>query len=322
MQAGRIEAQSLGEYLQAWLHHSKGRVRLKTWEGYQSIINRHVIPALGDVPLEDLHPLLVQKLYSKMAARVPPLSGGTILNTHLVLSHALAQAVRWGYLSSNPAAGAEPPRPHRKELAVVDHSLAERLLVASVGTRYELPVAIAIATGMRRGEILALRWEDIDKDYSVARVRRTLLATNEGLVFEQPKTPRSRRAVVLPEFLKPYLAREKASQQERRRMLGEAWEEHGLVCCRRNGEPVNPDTLTSGWAPFLKRRGIPHVRFHDLRHAHATMMLLKGVHPKIVSERLGHASIGITLDTYSHVLPSMQAEAADAFDALFPIEAQ
>ena len=315
MQPEPAQAMNLEEYLGAWLAHSKARVRGKTWDGYECIVRRRIVPHLGKVPLGELSPLQIQGLYDQLLTARPPLSGGTILNAHLLLSHALSQAVRWGYLAANPAMGAQPPRPKRKELAVVDHPFAERILQAAADTRYELPVAIAIATGMRRGEILALRWEDIDKDYSVARVRRTLLATNAGLVFEPPKTRRSRRAVVLPQFLRPYLKRERASQATRRR--GRGWEENDLVCCRKDGSAINPDTLTSGWAPFLKRRGIPHIRFHDLRHAHATLMLSKGVHPKIVSERLGHASIGITLDTYSHVLPSMQAEAAEAFDELF-----
>jgi integrase len=168
---------------------------------------------------------------------------------------------------------------------------------------------------MRRGEMLALRWADVADDYSVAQVRRTVLATHEGLVYEPPKTRRSARSVMLPAFLRPYLEGARAKQAKAQKRGG--FEDHGLVVCRPGGVSYNPDTVSSGWAPFLKRRGLPHCRFHDLRHAHATLMLQQGVHPKIVSERLGHASIGITLDTYSHVLPSMQQEAAAAVDAIF-----
>jgi integrase len=225
--------------------------------------------------------------------------------------------VRWGLLASNPASGAQPPRPRRAELAVVDAPLAARLLEASAGTRFEMPVAVAIATGMRRSEILALRWSDVSPDLSLAHVRRIIQPTADGLVFEEPKTRRSRRAVVLPGFLGPYLVRQREDQERRRREHAENWSEHDLVIDRGDGRPRHPDTLSSGWHTFVKRRGLPHVRFHDLRHAHATLMLSKGIHPKIVSERLGHASIGITLDTYSHVLPSMQQEAAAAFDEIF-----
>jgi integrase len=181
----------------------------------------------------------------------------------------------------------------------------------------EMPVAVAIATGMRRSEILALRWSDVSPDLSLAHVRRIIQPTAGGLVFEEPKTKRSRRAVVLPGFLGPYLGRQREDQERRRREQAGDWSEHDLVIDRGDGRPRHPDTLSSGWHTFVKKRGLPHVRFHDLRHAHATLMLSKGVHPKIVSERLGHASIGITLDTYSHVLPTMQQEAAAAFDEIF-----
>ena len=308
---------SLGEYLDDWLAHAKGRVRRKTWEGYEGLIRLYARPNLGDQPLEELRPLDLQHLYSHLMERVPPLSGGTVLNLHLVLTQALSQAVRWGYLSSNPAAGAQPPRPRRGELVSLDEAATRRLLSATSGTRLECTVAIAIATGMRRGEILGLRWSDIDPGDTIAHVRRSIQPTKTGLVFENPKTRRSRRAVVLPEFLHPYLERQRKDQNRRRVRQGAAWCESDLVIDRGDGSALNPDTLSSGWSRFLRSAGLPHVRFHDLRHAHATLMLSKGVHPKIVSERLGHASIGITLDTYSHVLPSMQEEAAQAVDEIF-----
>ncbi len=169
---------------------------------------------------------------------------------------------------------------------------------------------------MRRGEILALRWSDLSPDYSQLQVVRTLQPTRLGLIYEEPKSARSRRTILLPDFIQPYLVRHRADQ-ERRREVAELWEENGLVFDRGNGRPRNPDTLSAGWSRFVRRLGLPGLRFHDLRHAHATLLLLQGVHPKVVSERLGHASVGITLDTYSHVLPSLQSQAVEAFDELF-----
>jgi integrase len=198
----------------------------------------------------------------------------------------------------------------------VDPSLAERILALAHGTRLELPVAIAIATGLRRGELLALRWSDLETDYTVAHIRRSIEPV-DGHTFQEPKTARSRRAVVLPAFLRPYLDRQHLDQGSRRERLGSAWQEQDMVIDSGNGSPVNPVNLSGAWGRFVRRHALPPLRFHDLRHAHATLMLLQGVHPKIVSERLGHSSIGITLDIYSHVLPSMQSEAAEAFDQLF-----
>jgi integrase len=307
---------TFADYLDFWLDHARGRVRAKTWEGYECLIRVHARPALGQIALADLSPLDIQGLYSTLLARKPPLSGGTVLNLHLVITQALGQAVRWGHLGSNPAQGAQAPRPRRKESAVVDKGASERILEAASGTRMEAPAAIAIATGMRRGEILGLYWSDLSKDCASAQVARSLQWTAAGLVFERPKTARSRRLIVLPEFLHPYLERQKESQEQRRDQSSD-WEETGLVIDRADGHAWDPRSFTSTWRAFLIKASLPRVRFHDLRHAHATLMLQQGVHPKIVSERLGHASIGITLDTYSHVLPSMQQDAADAFDEIF-----
>jgi integrase len=325
MNQSQSQAAGLGErvgtvrsYLDFWLDHAKGRVRAKTHDGYRGLIRLYAIDALGSMPLEDLCPLHLQHLYGVLLAR--GLSAGTVRNLHLVLTQALSQAARWGLIPINPAAGAQPPRPRRPETAMVDPSLAERILRATAGTIFEVPAAIAIATGMRRGEILALRWSDLDVELSEAHVRRSLQTADGRLMFEEPKTRRSRRAVALPAFIRPYLVRQREAQGARRARCA-AWVDIDLVIDSGDGSPVHPDTLSSGWYRLLKRSGLPHVRFHDLRHAHATLMLLQGVHPKVVSERLGHASIGITLDTYSHVLPTMQTEAVRAFDELFGVAA-
>lgn len=292
MQAQALEeGPSFGEYLADWLSHQKGRVRQKTWQGYESIIRCHALPVLGDRLLSDLHPLHFQRLYAAMLEQGS--SGGSVLNLHLALTNALSQAVRWGYIAANPVAGAQPPRPRRKEWRVLDQAGTEEILLAASGTRMEAPIAIALSTGMRRGEILGLYWGDLDADLSSVQVNRTLTNTKQGIRFEAPKTRRSRRRVQLPTFLAPYLLRHKEEQDARRETLGSGWQAKDLVI-DLEGRPWNPDSFTPAWAAFLKKAGIAHVRFHDLRHAHATLMLQQGVHPKIVSERLGHASIAIT----------------------------
>src|SRR5712691_6719872 len=314
---------STGDYLQSWLSQVRGRVRARTHSGYAGLLRRYAIPALAEVPLKDLHPLHLQHLYGQLLEQGAGgyrdrLSASTVLNLHRVLVQSLGWAERFGLVERSPAKAARPPRPRRAEPMVVDPALAERILEASAGTRLELPVAFALSTGMRRGEILGLRWTDLSPDFSLAHVRRSLQATGQALVFEEPKTRRSRRSVALPGFLHPYLERHRTDQATRREHLGDGWIDADLVIERGDGSPVNPDSMSSAWRFLVIRSGLPHVRFHDLRHAHATLLLCQGVHPKVVSERLGHSTVGITLDIYSHVIPGMQAEAALAFDRLFP----
>jgi integrase len=315
--AGKLD---VAGYLRQWLAHAQGRVRAVTYEGYEVLLRRHALPRLGQLRLQELTPLDIQDLYGELlagGAENGGLSAGTVLNLHLVLNQAFAQAVRWQLLAANPVAGAQPPRPRRPPRPLVDPDMLARLLASVAGSWLEVPAVIAAATGMRRGEILALRRADLTSDLTALRVQRTLQPTRQGLVFEQPKTARSRRTVLLPTFLRPYLERQLAAQAARRSLAAD-WQEQGLLIDRGDGRPLNPDTLSAGWARHLRRHQLPPIRFHDLRHAHATLMLTQGVHPKVVSERLGHASIGITLDTYSHVLPTLQQEAAEAFDQLFP----
>jgi integrase len=314
-------AMSVGEFLELWLAHVRERVRATTYEGYECLLRCHIPTELRASPLAELRPLALQRTYAHLLADHQErrrLSSGTVLNLHLVLTHAFGQAVRWQLLTANPATGAQPPRPRRAQPVSVSPELLDRLVQAATGTPLELPVAIAAATGMRRGEILALRWSDIAANLSSAHVQASLQTTRDGLVFERPKTARSRRAVALPTFLRPFLERGRLAQPLARERLGPKWHENDLVVAREDGSPVNPDSLSSAWRRLLRKHDLPPVRFHDLRHAHATLMLLQGVHPKVVSERLGHASVGITLDTYSHVLPSLQSQAVEAFDRLFP----
>lgn len=315
------ECITVGQYLETWLAHVQVRVRAATYEGYESLLRLHIPTWIHEKPLAELRPLDLQRLYSDLLQRAGSsrkLSGGTVLNLHLVITQALSQAVRWQLLAANPANGAQPPRPRRTEPHSVDQQTLGRLLHATAGTPLELPASLAAATGMRRGEILALRWSAITPDYTHAHVQASLQTTRDGLVFERPKTARSRRAVALPALAQQLLHHHRQTQAERAASIGRTITPNDLVVAQADGSAINPDSLSSAWRRLIRKHGFPPIRFHDLRHAHATLMLLQGVHPKIVSERLGHASIGITLDTYSHVLPSMQAQAVEAFDLVFP----
>src|SRR6266705_1202516 len=209
-----LSSLSTGDYLESWLSQVRGRVMGRTYQGYAGLLRRYEITLLGEVPLRELHPLHLQHLYGRLlesgaGGYREQLSASTVLNLHRVLVQSLGWAERFGLIERSPARAARPPRPHRAEPRVVDPALASRILDAASGTRLELPVALALATGMRRGEILGLRWGDLSADRSVAHVRRSLQATGEALVFEEPKTRRSRRSVALPSFLAPYLDRQR-----------------------------------------------------------------------------------------------------------------
>jgi integrase len=242
------------------------------------------------------------------------LSAQSVVHLHRVLHRALAQAVKWQLRARNPVDAVEPPKPERREMRALDEDQTAELLSVLEGRRLYIPVLLAVTTGLRRGELLGLRWSDVDLASGTLTVQQTLEQTKDGLRFKSPKTHRSRRSIVLPEMTVEALGSHRAAQAEEKLALGPAWDEHGLVCPRQGGAPSAPDVFSTAFAAFVRRSGMKPFRFHDLRHSHATHLLRAGVHPKVVSERLGHSSVGITLDTYSHVLPGMQQDAVRLID--------
>lgn len=314
---------TVGEYLEKWLaDYARVNVSAKTLERYEGIVRQHLIPNLGSYPISKLQPLHIQEYYSRalrggrLDGRPGTLSPTTVLHHHRVLREALAQAVRWQIIPRNPADAVEPPRPAKKEMQVLTAEQIVRVLEAARGTYLYIPILLATATGMRRGEILALRWQDVDLAAGTISVVRSLEQTKAGLSFKEPKTARSRRVVVLPTFAVEALRKHRIRQVEQRLQVGPAWQDHGLVCCREDGTPIRPDSITVLYKAVLRRAGVPRVRFHDLRHSHATLLLGQGVHPKVVSERLGHSQIAVTMDLYSHVSLPMQQEAVQKLDNL------
>ena len=209
----------------------------------------------------------------------------------------------------------DPPRPLNREMAAFDEIGVERFLEAAAPHRYGSVFFLALYTGMRRSEVLGLRWTAVDltaKTVSVVETLQRILG--KGMMTLQPKTDKSRRLVNLPPSAAALLSGLKVKQQEDRKSLDLPWEESDYVFCLADGRPYSPDKISLAFADLLKKAGLPHIRLHDLRHTHATMMLKNGVNPKIVSERLGHSSVVITLDIYSHVLPGLQEEAAMKFE--------
>lgn len=322
---------TVADLLQRWLtDYAEERVAGRTLQRYEGTIRNHLIPAFGALPLEDLQPAAIQTYYRRaQRAGGPgggPLSPATVLQHHSILRCALARAVRWGLLDANPADRADPPRVPAHCIHALDEPETRKLLRALQGRSVYMPTLVAVGTGMRRGEILALRWSEVYLERGELAVVQSLEQTRHGLVFKAPKTRRSRRRITLPDFVvrglrdhreHPVSPRCPAPPRHAGRTTAAgqvAAAGHSLVFPRAGGHPWPPDSFSAEFARQLRRAGLPRIRFHDLRHGHASQLLRLGVHPKVVSERLGHASVGITLDTYSHLLPGMQAEAAARID--------
>jgi integrase len=312
---------TIKEYLERWLKdYAATNVSAKTRERYEEILKIHVFPALGHHLLAKLQPLHIQMCYSEALQKGHKdgkgLSAQTVLHMHRVLREALQQAVRWQLLARNPADAVEPPRPQRREMKCLDEASTAGLLEAAKGTVLHLPILLAVTTGMRRGEILGVRWQDVDLDAATLSVRQSLEQTKLGLKFKPPKTQKGRRVVALPKMTVEALRRHEVKQKEYKLHLGPDYNADNLVCPKTDGSRWPPDSFTSSFSDFIRKAKLPVVRFHDLRHTHATQLLREGIHPKVVSERLGHSTVGITLDVYSHVLPDMQEEAARRIDMM------
>lgn len=315
---------TVGMYLDRWVDdYVRPSLAPKTLVSYRDVIRAHLVPALGSLELTALRPTHIQSLYTRLLASgrrdgSGGLSARSVQRYHQILHAALRQAVRWQLLVRNPADAVEPPRPARRELRMLTAEQARGVMAAADTAPYGGFVRLALQTGMRRGELLGLRWADVDFDARELHIQQTAQRiSGQGIVFRQPKTRLSRRSVALSTDAVASLRHIRRQQAEARLLAGPAYHDRDLVFATGLGTPLEPGNLRRAWLPITRKAGVPGLRIHDLRHAHATLMLGQGVHPKVVSERLGHASIAITLDTYSHVLPGLQAAAAEALDTIF-----
>ena len=306
---------TVADYLQKWLsEYARPNTAPKTYARYEQYVRLHLNPALGSIVLVKLRPLHIQAVYTAMQQK--GLTARTALHCHRLLRNALQQAVRWQLLGRNPCDAVEPPRSARYEVPALTIDQAQAILDAAGGTRYGALVYLAITTGLRQGELLGLRWRDVDLDAGRLSVRQTCQwLSGQGFIFRQPKTHRSTRPVALSPGTVERLHQHRVSELEKRLAAGAYWQDHDLVFTDYLGKPIHPHTLWDGWRLIIRQTGIA-LRFHDLRHAHASLMLAQGTHAKIVQERLGHSTISTTLDIYSHVAPGLQEEAAARFDQL------
>jgi integrase len=304
----------LGEYLDRWLADSVAdTVRQSTFERYEQIVRVHIRPALGNLKLKDVTPAHVRGLYrEKLEAG---LSARSVQYVHVTLHKALKQAVADGLVPRNPTEAVKPPQVRREEIQPLTAEQVRTLFEAGRGDRLEALYALAVTTGLRQGELLGLKWEDVDLEAGTLWVRRTLTTAKGGPVLAAPKTRGSRRTVKLSQTASEALRSHLKRQLGEIDRAGDLWRENGLIFASETGEFLDRRYITTHrFKPLLKRAGLPQIRFHDLRHTCATLLLSENVNPKVVSEMLGHATIAITLDTYSHVLPNMQSEAAQAME--------
>lgn len=310
--------QTLKAYLEQWLEqaHRLSLIRISTYDMYRTMLYKHVLPVLGHVQLQRLAPQQVQAFYAMKLEE--GLGAGRVRKIHGMLHKALSNAVRWNLVAKNVCDLVTPPKQGRSEIQPLTSEQAQCLLKAARTHKLEALLTVAVATGMRRGELLGLHWQDIDFEARCLYVRRTVGRVGKfGVVESEPKTRRSRRKIVLPAFVIEALKRHQENQQEMRKKAGDLWREKDVVFCNIYGDYLDTVNLHRDFKRLLKSAELPDIRFHDLRHSAATIMLCMGVHPKIVQEILGHSTIGMTLDVYSHVLPSMQQEAMDKLDDLF-----
>jgi integrase len=302
-------------YLENWLETAKKPpiVRVSTYDKYKWYLKKYINPALGHIRLRALSPQHVQSFYSQKLEE--GLSPGTVRNFHLLLHSAMKNAVKWNLVSRNVVALVTRPSEGHHEAQVLTIEQARNLIETAKQHKVWSLLVVALSTGMRRGELLALRWDDVDFQVGKLFVRHAVSKLNgRGYVEHEPKTKKGRRTIVLPSSVVDVLREHREYVEQVRCDAGDSWLDLGLVFPNTRGNFIELAKLWHMLDKVVKQAGLPHMRFHDLRHSAATIMLAMGIHPKVVQEILGHSSISITMDLYSHVLPSVQHEAAGKVD--------
>jgi integrase len=327
----RKDSTTLRAYLlEQWLPATAPpRVRPDTWQDRSRNLRLHVVPAVGDVPLQDLSAAHLNRLYSDLlvsgrADGQGGLSPTSVRRIHSMLRKALNDAVRWGIVARNVTQLADPP-PQRLASAARRRSMRtwsaaelRRFLAATEADRWHPMWMVAASTGLRRSELLGLSWRDVDLDAPTLAVRATILLGEDGdyHLVEDQKSAVAGRTIHLDTRTVAALRTQRANVEDARRQVGPGWRDNDLVFPQADGRWRNPPAVSATFRRAIARAGVPTIRFHDLRHTHATLLLRTGVNPKVVSERLGHSSVAFTLDTYAHVVPGMAPEAADRFSDL------
>ena len=309
----------LGDFLDQWLTEVvRPTVRQWTYAGYEVNVRLHIKPVLGAIKLDDLTPLDVQRWMNRKVAE--GLSAKSVRHMRGTLRAALNQALRWGMVGRNVAMLTEPPRGPKYEIKPLEPEEARRFLAAVKGDRLEALYSVALALGLRQGEALGLRWQDVDLDRGRMRVVHQLQRVESKLTLVDLKTELSRRTLVLPASTWLKLRQHHDHQQEEKAAAGRNWQDRDLVFTKVGGQPLEGTTVSRMFHRHLDAAGLTQRRFHDLRHSCATLLLVQGVSPRVVMEVLGHSDVGMTLNTYSHVIPQLRQEAADRMNEILELE--
>jgi integrase len=306
---------TLEEYLPQWLEKRTPSLRPSTADQYIQIIRDYILPHIGKKQLKDLRLAQIESLYTDLLGS--GVSVRTVRLVHSVLHAALEKAINYGHIARNPAHGASLPRNTHTEMKVLDTDQAHQFLIAAQGSRYEALYYLAIHTGMRQGELFGLRWEDLNWNTGELRIQRQVKREpGQGWTFADPKTKKGRRTIKLGDAILQVLRTHKRRQDVQKSIMGSRWKENGLILPSSIGTPSNPSNMWKDYLKVLKRAGLPRIRFHDLRHTAASLMLNNGIPLIVVSNTLGHSKPSTTLDIYGHLYQETQADVAKVMDEL------
>lgn len=305
---------TLKDYLEYWIKQRKPNLSPTTIYGYKTIINKHIVPELGNVQLKDLNPLMITEYYNN---KLETLSGRTVLHHHRLLRKALQDAKGWQLIKLNPADHVETPKAKKYKANVLNLDEIKELLKALEGHWLEVPICLMLFLGLRRGELLALKWSDVDYDNKTISITRNLVRAGDSgneLILKDPKTEESIRTIPISDNILNLLKKQNLRQKENKLKLGAYYKDSDFIFTTENGELINPASFSARFAEFIKDNNLKNIRVHDLRHTNATLMLKSKIPAKIASQRLGHSNTSTTLDLYSHVLKDMEKETSDKID--------
>ncbi|WP_342399619.1 tyrosine-type recombinase/integrase [Weizmannia sp. FSL W8-0676] len=303
----------LGDFLKRWLDHKSKNVSSGTMANYRPFVMNHLIPNLGNIKMDQLKPGQIQELYDEYVEE-ETLSNQSIVHMHRILNNAYKKAIEWEIVTKNPCVAVKPPKPEKHRLQVWDETEVQFFLDMAKEDRFYIAYLLALSTGMRKGEILGLRWQDIDFTNQILSVNQAVTRKKGGGHEIGPlKTEKSYRNISLFDYVVTELKKYRHEQMKFKMENRKTYKDQDLVLASSTGSFILPRNLDRNWLDLIEKSALKPIRFHDMRHTHATILLKQGVHPKVVQERLGHSSITVTLDTYSHVLPNIQKAAAEKF---------